>query len=154
MDWDALPVDESMTSLEPPSLSYTAAGAIGSGTHSNRTSNTRISMEGGENVTEGSGVGEDATSHELASQSDPTTKASSPAIPASESKIGKDGEDGSPDAMLLQTPQVYITFLVLSGRRRTMSFEPETTVGRVKELVWNAWPTGSILLVFSKSGAG
>ncbi|KAH9855683.1 ubiquitin-related domain-containing protein [Lenzites betulinus] len=39
-----------------------------------------------------------------------------------------------------QTPQVSLTFLLVSGRRRTMSFEPETTVGRVKELVWNTWP--------------
>ncbi|KAI0646159.1 ubiquitin-related domain-containing protein [Trametes meyenii] len=39
-----------------------------------------------------------------------------------------------------QTPQVHLTFLLVTGRRRTMSFEPETTVGRVKELVWNAWP--------------
>lgn len=23
-----------------------------------------------------------------------------------------------------------------------MSFEPETGIGRVKELIWNAWPTG------------
>ncbi|RPD65301.1 hypothetical protein L226DRAFT_456020 [Lentinus tigrinus ALCF2SS1-7] len=45
------------------------------------------------------------------------------------------GEDSIP-----QTPQVSLTFLLVSGRRRTMSFEPETTVGRVKELVWNAWP--------------
>ena len=47
------------------------------------------------------------------------------------------GEDAIP-----QTPQVSLTFLLVSGRRRTMSFEPETTVGRVKELVWNAWPNG------------
>ncbi|KAL0061785.1 hypothetical protein AAF712_011390 [Marasmius tenuissimus] len=39
-----------------------------------------------------------------------------------------------------QTPQVYLCFLLISGRRRVMSFEPETTVGRVKELAWNAWP--------------
>ncbi|CDO69074.1 hypothetical protein BN946_scf184992.g23 [Trametes cinnabarina] len=39
-----------------------------------------------------------------------------------------------------QTPQVSLTFLLVSGRRRTMSFDPETTIGRVKELVWNAWP--------------
>ncbi|KIP02149.1 hypothetical protein PHLGIDRAFT_20517 [Phlebiopsis gigantea 11061_1 CR5-6] len=38
------------------------------------------------------------------------------------------------------TPQVSLTFLLVTGRRRTMSFEPETTVGRAKELVWNAWP--------------
>ncbi|KAJ7101597.1 hypothetical protein C8R43DRAFT_1141216 [Mycena crocata] len=42
-----------------------------------------------------------------------------------------------------QTPQTAITFLLVSGRRRTMLFDPETTVGRVKELVWNAWPSGA-----------
>ncbi|KAL0958230.1 hypothetical protein HGRIS_000388 [Hohenbuehelia grisea] len=40
-----------------------------------------------------------------------------------------------------QTPQTYVTFLLVSGRRRTMSFDPATTIGRVKELVWNAWPS-------------
>lgn len=39
-------------------------------------------------------------------------------------------------------PQTSVTFLLISGRRRTMSFQPELTVGRVKELVWNSWPTG------------
>lgn len=42
-----------------------------------------------------------------------------------------------------QTPQTALTFLLVSGRRRTMSFDPDTTVGRVKELVWNAWPNGA-----------
>lgn len=41
-----------------------------------------------------------------------------------------------------QPPQVSLIFLLVTGRRRTMSFEPETTVGRVKELFWNAWPSG------------
>ncbi|KAG6379928.1 hypothetical protein JVT61DRAFT_10495 [Boletus reticuloceps] len=40
-----------------------------------------------------------------------------------------------------QTPQVSLTFLLVSGHRKSQSFDPETTVGRVKELVWNAWPT-------------
>lgn len=39
-----------------------------------------------------------------------------------------------------QTPQVSLTFLLVSGQRKTQTFEPETTVGRVKELVWNVWP--------------
>ncbi|KAI0264644.1 ubiquitin-related domain-containing protein [Gloeopeniophorella convolvens] len=39
-----------------------------------------------------------------------------------------------------QVPQTPVQFLLVSGRRRSMSFEPETTVGRVKELVWNSWP--------------
>ncbi|KAJ7485423.1 hypothetical protein FB451DRAFT_1392171 [Mycena latifolia] len=41
-----------------------------------------------------------------------------------------------------QTPQTALTFLLVSGRRRTMSFDPDTTVARVKELVWSAWPSG------------
>ncbi|KAF6742016.1 hypothetical protein DFP72DRAFT_831773, partial [Ephemerocybe angulata] len=40
-----------------------------------------------------------------------------------------------------QTHQTYITFLFLSGRRRVMNFDPDTTIGRVKELVWTAWST-------------
>jgi len=40
-----------------------------------------------------------------------------------------------------QMPQTYLTFLLISGRRRTMSFEPESPIGRVKELAWNSWPT-------------
>ena len=39
-------------------------------------------------------------------------------------------------------PQIALTFLLVSGDRRTMTFDSEMTVGRVKELVWNAWPSG------------
>jgi hypothetical protein len=39
-----------------------------------------------------------------------------------------------------QVPQTLVQFLLVSGRRRSMAFDPETTVGRVKELVWNTWP--------------
>ena len=42
-----------------------------------------------------------------------------------------------------QIPQTMLQFLLVSGRRRSMVFEPETTVGRVKELVWNSWPNGA-----------
>lgn len=55
---------------------------------------------------------------------------------------GATGEDGSGEDAIPQTPQVSLTFLLVNGRRRTMTFEPETSVGRVKELVWNAWPNG------------
>lgn len=37
-------------------------------------------------------------------------------------------------------PEIAITFLLITGKRRTMSFPPSTTIGRVKELVWNTWP--------------
>ncbi|KIM42452.1 hypothetical protein M413DRAFT_444873 [Hebeloma cylindrosporum] len=39
-----------------------------------------------------------------------------------------------------QTPQTHLTFLLISGKRRTMSFEPDTAIGRMKELAWNSWP--------------
>ncbi len=43
-----------------------------------------------------------------------------------------------------QVPQTLVQFLLVSGRRRSMAFDPETTVGRVKELVWNTWPNGTL----------
>lgn len=57
-----------------------------------------------------------------------------------------DEQEGEPSVEpdVPQIPQVTLTFLTVSGRRRTMSFEPETTIGRVKELVWNAWPNGAL----------
>ncbi|GJJ10260.1 hypothetical protein Clacol_004486 [Clathrus columnatus] len=36
--------------------------------------------------------------------------------------------------------EIAVTFLLITGKRRTMSFPPSTTLGRVKELVWNTWP--------------
>ncbi|KAF7331668.1 Ubiquitin-like domain-containing protein [Mycena kentingensis (nom. inval.)] len=49
--------------------------------------------------------------------------------------------ESAADAVPTPVPQITLTFLLVSGRRRTQSFDPETTVGRVKELVWNAWPS-------------
>ncbi|KAF5380769.1 hypothetical protein D9757_007111 [Collybiopsis confluens] len=40
------------------------------------------------------------------------------------------------------TPIVSICFLLISGKRKVMTFEPETTVGRAKELLFHSWPTG------------
>ena len=39
-------------------------------------------------------------------------------------------------------PQVSLTFLLVSGKRKTMSLDHETTIGRVRELAWNGWPNG------------
>jgi hypothetical protein len=50
-----------------------------------------------------------------------------------------------------QVPQTLVQFLLVSGRRRSMAFDPETTVGRVKELVWNTWPCGTPTTSFSPS---
>ena len=62
-----------------------------------------------------------------------------------------EGEGADDDAMCVREatpaePQVQLTFLLVTGSRKTMSFNPETTVGRVKELVWNAWPSGASCL--------
>ncbi|KAL1708847.1 ubiquitin-related domain-containing protein [Schizophyllum commune] len=50
-------------------------------------------------------------------------------------KLPADEEGGPPPA-----PQAILTFLTVTARRKTMSFDPETTVGKVKELVWDQWP--------------
>ncbi|KAI0305338.1 hypothetical protein B0F90DRAFT_1666766 [Multifurca ochricompacta] len=66
-------------------------------------------------------------------------------IPQDEGDSNDDGarappHDGPEEASVPQIPQTLLQFLLVSGRRRSMAFEPETTVGRVKELVWNTWP--------------
>jgi len=58
------------------------------------------------------------------------------AAPNSESQPQSEPQQAPPEM-----PQTQLTFLLVSGRRKTMSFEPEITIGRVKELVWNAWPS-------------
>ena len=105
--------------------------------------------EGGDIARSG---GEEPVSHEPpAPQPEHTTKEDSPGIHDSEPKVGlseETPEESTP--LVLPTPQTYLTFLVISGRRKTMSFEPETTVVRVKELVWNAWPSGIFHSLASK----
>ncbi|ODN79398.1 hypothetical protein, variant [Cryptococcus amylolentus CBS 6039] len=39
-----------------------------------------------------------------------------------------------------QPDKVHLKVLVISGQNRFYSFEPDCTVGRVKELVWSSWP--------------
>ena len=55
---------------------------------------------------------------------------------------GDPEEQEAAAAQIPQIPQTMLQFLLVSGRRKSMVFEPETTVGRVKELVWNTWPNG------------
>lgn len=38
-------------------------------------------------------------------------------------------------------PKVHLRALVISGQSHMFSFEPELTVGRVKELIWSMWPS-------------
>ncbi|KAF7794002.1 hypothetical protein EIP86_005129 [Pleurotus ostreatoroseus] len=68
---------------------------------------------------------------------DSSAEQEGPEEPAAEDEAVND-EASPPEVPLM--PQVSLTFLLVSGKRRSMTFEPETTVGRTKELVWNAWP--------------
>ena len=52
-------------------------------------------------------------------------------------------------------PTVSISLLLVSGRRRTLDFEPKVTIGELKEVVWSTWPSGmSFLLGLLSSGLG
>ena len=78
-------------------------------------------------------------------ESSPAADAQPALEPQVQPQLAVSGPEPDPvpePAAVPQTPQIALTFLLVSGRRRTMSFDPETTVGRVKELVWNAWPSG------------
>lgn len=65
---------------------------------------------------------------------------------AAENEAEEDGDRQKISSAPMAEPvqQTALTFLLVSGRRRTMNFDPETTIGRVKELVWNAWPSGEL----------
>lgn len=74
----------------------------------------------------------------------PTLSFDIPALP-----MHVDGDHGSTAQADPLTPslplpppmaEISLTFLLISGKRRTMSFAASTTIGRVKELVWNSWP--------------
>jgi len=56
------------------------------------------------------------------------------------SSLHNEPEEEEEEEAIPQIPQTMLQFLLVSGRRRSMAFEPETTVGRVKELVWSTWP--------------
>lgn len=62
------------------------------------------------------------------------------------SETGNNGSDTAPvatsSALPPVSPKVALIFLLISGTRRPMSFDPSTTIGRVKELVWFTWPGG------------
>lgn len=39
-------------------------------------------------------------------------------------------------------PNISITFLLLSGKRKTISFDPEYTISKVRQEVFDNWPEG------------
>lgn len=94
---------------------------------STRTSFTRV-----DHTRPGTSAGDD----DQRDEADPNDEA------ARASLHGDPEEQEAAAAPIPQIPQTMLQFLLVSGRRRSMMFEPETTVGRVKELVWNTWPNG------------
>jgi hypothetical protein len=84
---------------------------------------------------------------------DPITPPTSIPVPYDTTNTQADESEQSPPLapalpQVPQTPQTHLTFLLISGKRRTMSFEPETAIGRMKELAWNSWPAGTWTLVY------
>jgi len=97
---------------------------------STRTSFTRVEN----NTRPGTAAGDNHDMGDEAVPGDPPTPQS-----------GNESEEGvqaaAAAAVVPQVPQTLVQFLLVSGRRRSMAFDPKTTVGRVKELVWNTWPS-------------
>ncbi|KAJ2914176.1 hypothetical protein MD484_g6240, partial [Candolleomyces efflorescens] len=89
------------------------------------------------------GKKDDTKSTEDTSKDSETSKESATDEKTSEASPKPEGESkpAAPPLLVPQTHQTYINFLFLSGRRKLMHFEPDTTIGRVKELVWAAWST-------------
>lgn len=52
------------------------------------------------------------------------------------------GKEASSSPSTNPLEQIALTFLLVTGRRKTMTFDLNATIGRAKELVWNAWPSG------------
>ncbi|EDR06633.1 uncharacterized protein LACBIDRAFT_294595 [Laccaria bicolor S238N-H82] len=130
--------------LNAPGFEPTAPGTGVSGALSSaRTSFTRVGLDD-----------EAPASHDRPSTSlseaprvpaneaidNPTSTSTAAILPIEPSMRVEQPPTIAQEVLVPQTPQTFITFLLISGRRRTMSFEPETTIGRVKELVWNGWP--------------
>jgi len=66
------------------------------------------------------------------------------AVPSSQEPIDSEVPAPAPDmepTPIPKTPKVSITLLLVSGRRRTVEFEPKTSIGELKEIVWSTWPS-------------
>ncbi len=129
----------SKTSL-PTTLARSIPVEIAALPASTRTSFTRV-----DNTRPGTAVGENHPSDEAVSGPDDSNgTGSGDGVDARGPPAHEDGQEEEEETgVVLQVPQTLVQFLLVSGRRRSMAFDPETTVGRVKELVWNTWPNGT-----------
>jgi len=132
--------------LDPPTLLFIP-------THSNladvRPSTGRTSVTQVEHDDDEQPLAPEPTSQDIASSTSNVTHQDSELISTlSQDQLQSVQQPSTPSTQpqtmsqtVPQMPQTYLTFLLISGRRRTMSFEPESPIGRVKELAWNSWPT-------------
>lgn len=67
----------------------------------------------------------------------PESSATSHPLTTAPDESAKDGQE----AVNPPVPMVHLRVLVISGDSHVFTFEPETTVGRMKELVWSMWPS-------------
>lgn len=74
------------------------------------------------------------------------------AEPTTANRSSQDGASSQNSSQSGSSPelpsQISLTILLVNGKRKVMIFDSRTTVGRVKELVWNTWPNGKFY-VFS-----
>jgi hypothetical protein len=106
---------------------------------STRTSFTRVEN----NTRPGTAAGDNPDMGDGALPSDPPTPQSGNEPEEEGVEAAAAAAAAAPATVVPQVPQTLVQFLLVSGRRRSMAFDPETTVGRVKELAWNTWPTGT-----------
>ncbi|WVW78271.1 hypothetical protein I302_100224 [Kwoniella bestiolae CBS 10118] len=75
----------------------------------------------------------------------PTTEPShplDPALPPAQQQVSEQREQENETVQSIPiTPKVHVKVLIISGQSKVLSFEPELTVGRMKELIWSSWPS-------------
>ncbi|KAK8847564.1 hypothetical protein IAR55_005423 [Kwoniella newhampshirensis] len=79
------------------------------------------------------------TSHPL----DPNTPSSLPVSSPAPASTAVERSSPRPvaESVTPVIPKVHLRALVISGQSHVYSFEPEITVGRMKELIWSTWPS-------------
>ncbi|WRT64608.1 uncharacterized protein IL334_001541 [Kwoniella shivajii] len=73
----------------------------------------------------------------------PTTPPSTsiPSHPLDPSIPSKPAVEETSISSIPPTPKVNLKVLLISGQSKVLSFEPELTIGRTKELIWSSWPS-------------
>ena len=137
MDDTHQPNNPSHSKISLPTIARSIPGEIAALPASTRTSFTRVDH----GTRPGTASGDNYNHPDEAVSDDGGADAGVPPPPEDVQQQPEE-ETGAP-AAVPQVPQTLVQFLLVSGRRRSMAFDPETTVRRVKELLWNTWPNGT-----------